>query len=46
MLYDQALVSGIYLDGYQVFGKKRYAEVARGIFDYVIEDLQSPEGGF
>ena len=46
MLYDQALVSGIYLDGYQVFDKQRYAEVARGIFDYVIEDLQSPEGGF
>ena len=46
MLYDQALVSSIFLDGYQVFGKKRYAEVARGIFDYVIADLQSPEGGF
>ena len=46
MLYDQALVSSIYLDGYQVFGKQRYAEVARGVFDYVIADLQSPEGGF
>ncbi len=46
MLYDQALVSSIYLDGFQVFSKPRYAEVARGILDYVLEDLQSPQGGF
>ena len=46
MLYDQALVSAVYLDAYQVTGHAEYAEVARGIFDYVISDLQSPEGGF
>jgi len=46
MLYDQALVSGIYLDGYQVTGVRRCADVAADIFDYVIADLQSPEGGF
>ncbi|MCH7700734.1 MAG: thioredoxin domain-containing protein [Planctomycetes bacterium] len=46
MLYDQALVSGIYLDAYQVTGKRLYSRVAREIFDYVIGDLQSPEGGF
>ena len=46
MLYDQALVSSIYLDGYQATGRQLFAERARGIFDYVIRDLRSPEGGF
>lgn len=46
MLYDQALVSAIYIEAFQVTGKQRYADVARDIFDYVMTDLQSPEGGF
>jgi uncharacterized protein YyaL (SSP411 family) len=46
MLYDQAIVSGIYLDAYQATGEKLYADVARDIFAYVLEDLQAPEGGF
>jgi uncharacterized protein YyaL (SSP411 family) len=46
MLYDQALVSRAYLDGYLVTDRKRYADVARDIFRYVLTDLQSPEGGF
>ncbi len=46
MLYDQALVSSIYLDAHQATGNARYAEVAADIFDYVLTDLQSPEGGF
>ena len=46
MLYDQALVSGIYLDAYQMTGKPLYAYTAGDIFDYVITDFQSPEGGF
>ncbi|MCZ6698466.1 MAG: thioredoxin domain-containing protein [Planctomycetota bacterium] len=46
MLYDQALVSGIYLDGFRMTRKPLYSRVAAEIFDYVIEDLQSPEGGF
>jgi hypothetical protein len=46
MLYDQALVSSIYLDAYQLTHKPMYARVAREIFDYVIGDLQAPEGGF
>ncbi|MEE9296689.1 MAG: thioredoxin domain-containing protein [Phycisphaerae bacterium] len=45
MLYDQALVSSIYLDAFQVTGNRLFQETARGIFDYVIGDLQSPEGG-
>jgi len=46
MLYDQALVSGIYLDAYQATGEPLYAETAAGILDYVLEDLQAPDGGF
>jgi uncharacterized protein YyaL (SSP411 family) len=46
MLYDQALVSSIYLDGWQVTGRRMFAERARGIFDYVLRDLRSPEGAF
>ena len=46
MLYDQALVADVYLEAYQVTGDKFYAKVAADIFDYVLEDLQSPQGGF
>ncbi len=46
MLYDQALVSRIYLDAYQFTHKPLYARIARETFDYVIRDMQSPEGGF
>ena len=46
MLYDQALVSRVYIDAYQLLDKPLYADVARDIFDYVLTDLQSNEGGF
>ncbi len=46
MLYDQAQVAGIYLDAFQATGNSRWADVARDILDYVLADLQSPEGGF
>jgi uncharacterized protein YyaL (SSP411 family) len=46
MLYDQALVSRIYLDAWQLTGKKLYARVARETFEYVLADLRAPEGGF
>ncbi len=46
MLYDQALVSGIYLDAYQATNEPLYAERAVGILDYVLADLQAPDGGF
>ena len=50
MLYDQGLVSSAYLDGYQVTQrpelKKLCEEKARGIFDYVLRDLVTPEGAF
>ena len=50
MLYDQALVAAIYADGYQATDRedlKRLCENrARGICDYVLRDLTSPEGAF
>jgi uncharacterized protein YyaL (SSP411 family) len=46
MLYDQALIARSYLEAYQVTGKREYAAVARGIFEYVRRDLRSPEGAF
>jgi uncharacterized protein YyaL (SSP411 family) len=45
MLYDQALVSSIYLDGFCATGRQEFADTARGIFDYVLRNLQSEEGG-
>jgi uncharacterized protein YyaL (SSP411 family) len=46
MLYDQALLSRVYLQAYQITGSPRYARVAREIFDYVLRDMTDPAGGF
>ncbi|HYF82181.1 MAG TPA: thioredoxin domain-containing protein [Clostridia bacterium] len=46
MLYDNAELAIIYLEAYQATGKKQYGEVARQIFEYVLRDMTSDEGGF
>lgn len=46
MLYDQALLAIAYIETYQATNDKKYAEVAREIFEYVLRDMASPEGGF
>ena len=46
MLYDQALLSLIYLEAYQFFKTESYKETASRILDYVARDMQSKEGGF
>ncbi|UCF16331.1 MAG: thioredoxin domain-containing protein, partial [Phycisphaerales bacterium] len=46
MLYDQALLSKVYLQAYQITAKQRYARTAREIFDYVLRDMTDPAGGF
>ena len=46
MLYDQALLADAYLDGFRATGEARWADTARGVFDYVARDLTSPEGAF
>ena len=46
MLYDQALLSKVYLQAYQITGKERYARTAREVFDYVLRDMTDPGCGF
>jgi uncharacterized protein len=46
MLYDQAQLAISYLEAYQITGETRHAEVARGIFEYVLRDLTDAGGGF
>ncbi len=46
MLYDQAMVSSVYLDAYQAGKDPLYAATAADILNYVLSDLTSPEGGF
>jgi uncharacterized protein YyaL (SSP411 family) len=46
MLYDQAALAWVYLEGYQATGNKLYEQVARGILDYIMKEMTSPEGGY
>ena len=46
MLYDNALLTMAYLEGYQVTGREEFARVAREILRYVERDMTSPEGAF
>jgi hypothetical protein len=46
MLYDNALLAGVYLEAHQVTGKPAYARVARETLEYVLREMQGPEGGY
>jgi uncharacterized protein YyaL (SSP411 family) len=46
MLYDNALLSGAYLDAYLVTGEENYARVLRETLNYIIRDMTDPAGGF
>ena len=46
MLYDQAALTMVYLEGYQVTGNKVFESVVRGVLDYVLKDMTGPKGGF
>lgn len=46
MLYDQAMLAEVYAVAARVFEAPRYAEVARGICDFVLREMTSPEGAF
>jgi uncharacterized protein YyaL (SSP411 family) len=46
MLYDQAQLAVLYLDGWQATGEARFRDVAEGVLDYVVRDLSDPAGGF
>ncbi len=46
MLYDNALLARVYLEGYQVTGEPFYRQVATEVLDYILREMTSPEGGF
>ena len=46
MLYDNALLGRAYLDAWRLTGDEDLRAVATQTLDYVIGDLQAPEGGF
>ncbi len=46
MLYDNALLAPLYLDGYRVTGEPLYRAVGERTLDYLIREMSAPEGGF
>jgi len=46
MLYDNALLTQLYAELYQVSRNKLYLETAEKILGYVIREMTSPSGGF
>jgi len=46
MLYDQALLSKVYVQAYQITNNNTYANVAKEIFDYVLREMTDSKGGF
>ncbi|WP_438028840.1 thioredoxin domain-containing protein [Sorangium sp. So ce233] len=46
MLYDNALLLRLYVDGFRVFKKPIYAETARELVGYLFAEMRDPEGGF
>ena len=46
MLYDNALLSRIYLHTYLVTGNAFYRRIVEETLDYVVREMTSPEGGF
>ncbi|MBT3351399.1 MAG: thioredoxin domain-containing protein [Nitrospinaceae bacterium] len=46
MLYDNALLSRVYMEAYQATGNALYRSVATDTLDYVLREMTSPEGGF
>ncbi len=46
MLYDNALLAGVYIEAFQATGQEDYARVARETIEYVLRDMSDPAGGF
>ena len=46
MLYDNAQLLTTYSNAFKVFSEPRYKEVALGIIDFIIQELDDPSGGF
>jgi uncharacterized protein YyaL (SSP411 family) len=46
MLYDNGMLAWVYAEASRQTGERRYAEVARGVCDFVLREMTSPEGAF
>ncbi len=46
LLYDNAQLAASYLEAFQISGETLFARIAEDIFNYIMHDMQSPEGGF
>ncbi|KNF07688.1 thioredoxin domain protein [Gottschalkia purinilytica] len=46
MLYDNALLAIVYTEAYLITKKEIYKEIVEKIFEFVIKDMTSKEGGF
>jgi uncharacterized protein YyaL (SSP411 family) len=46
MIYDQALLSRLYINTYQVTGREFYTIIAQDIFEYVFSEMTDATGGF
>jgi uncharacterized protein YyaL (SSP411 family) len=46
MLYDNALLSRVYLHGWQVTGEERWRRVCEETLDWSLREMRGPEGGF
>ncbi len=46
MLYDQALLTRIYLHGAQIFKKPEWKQVVEETIEFVLRELTHPDGGF
>lgn len=45
MLYDNAMLAWIFVEAFAQFEDRRYAGVARGVFDFVLREMTWPETG-
>jgi uncharacterized protein YyaL (SSP411 family) len=46
MLYDNAMLAWCYVEAFQQTREARYAAIARGIFDFTLREMTSPQGAF
>lgn len=46
MLYDNAMLGWCYAEAFAQTGERRYANIARGIFDFILREMTSPDGAF
>ncbi len=46
MLYDNAQLSRVYLHAWQITGDPFYRHIAEEVYDYILREMTTPEGGF